>query len=92
MKEQKTNKQTKKPQSLRNLWNMIMCINISMIEMPEGKGRDKGTKGISLEIMTKNIQYLFKILMYTLEKLNKSQVGKIQKDLHRHTTVKVPKT
>ena len=47
MKEQKTNKQTKKKQSLRNLWNMITCINIFMIEMPEGKGRDKGAKGIS---------------------------------------------
>lgn len=55
MKEQKTNKQQqRKTQSLRNLWYMIMCINIFMIEMPEGKGRDKGAKGISREIMTKN--------------------------------------
>lgn len=64
---------------------MTMCTNIFMIGVPEGKERDKGTKGISWEIMTKNYQNLLKILIYTLEKLNKSQVGKIKKDPHIDT-------
>ena len=41
-------------ESLRELWDNVKLINIHIIGVPEGEGREKGTEQIFKEITPKN--------------------------------------
>ena len=46
--------------SLRELWDNIKHNNIRIIEVPEGKEREKGTEKIFREIIAKNLPNMWK--------------------------------
>ena len=53
--EQKRIKRLKtNEESLRELWDNVKCNNIHIIEVPEGKEREKGTEKIFQEIIAEN--------------------------------------
>ena len=52
--EQKGEKQLKRNESLRELWDNIKCINIHIIGVPEGEEREKQTEKIFKEIIAEN--------------------------------------
>ena len=44
----------RKEDSLRNLWDNIKCINIHILEIPEGEESEKGPEKIFEEIIAEN--------------------------------------
>ena len=54
--QQKEKQILKNGSNLRDLWENIKHTNIRIIEVPEGKGREKGIENVFDEIMAKNFQ------------------------------------
>lgn len=52
--QQKEKREKKTTQSLRDLWDNIRHTNISIVGLPEGREREKGTENPSEVVMAEN--------------------------------------
>ena len=85
-------KEKKKEDSLRDLWDNVKHINISIIRIPEGEEREKGSKKIFKEIIAENFPNMGKeIVNWVLEVQRVLSRINQRRNTLRHIVIKLTK-
>ena len=78
--------------SLRDLWDSIKCNNIHIVEVPEGKGREKGPQKRLEEIIVKNFPKIGKEIATPVQEVQRVPYRKNpRKNTPRHIVIKLAK-
>ena len=77
---------------LRDLWDNIKCTNICIIEVPEGKEREKGSEKIFEEIIAENFLNIEKEIVNQVQEAQ-GVPGRInpRRNTPRHIVIKLKK-
>ena len=83
---------TRNEESLRELWDNVICTSIHIIGVPEGEEREKGTEKIFEEIIAENLTNMSKEPLTQIQEA-KQVLHKInpRRSAMRHIVIKMTK-